>query len=152
MATSDGGVILPGSFPVDPSDPAKGNITPVMNAQQLTAVSMQMAAQLQGAQEALMGLAEHVRAAIADAAELLESVAVVITSVPMLDAPDDVDEAYQSLVTYVAGRREAKAQAEAAYQAWLAENPPEEDEPQVGFLSETELNDSEAAADDATWD
>lgn len=131
MATSDGGVILPegvGGIPLDPADPRKGTITPVMKATELTAAVLQALGQTSALQEGMLGLAANLRDALAEAAELLEQVALVITFVQDRrdgELPDDVDTALEALRTYVEGRREQKALAEAAYQEWLAQQPVE---------------------------
>lgn len=158
-ATSEGGVILPGamSVPVDPENPAKGNITPVLSAPELTAAVFQALGEGRAVREKLMGLASTLRDALAETAELLEAVSVLLTAIPLEEvfpegATDEQDEAYQTLVTYTEGRREAKAQAEADYQYWLATTAPDALEVEGHKVEAAELNDSEAAADDATWD
>lgn len=151
METSDGGVILPGasSVPLDPENPAKGRITPVLSAADLTAGLMHTAATVDALREGLMGLAAMVRESVAEAAELLENVGVLVTAqvgeATRETFSDAEDEAYESLRAYVEGRQEAKAAAEAEYQAAL-------DAVEGHEVTPTELNDSEAAADDATWD
>lgn len=140
---SEGGVILPGGIPVDPADPTKGTIQPVMSAQQLTQAVLTALAGQEALNETLYGFAGAVRGSLLEAAERLEDAGIVIDYLIELagdevseNLPDPVDEAHQRLLEYVSNIAGARAEADQA------------EAPSIP----TEQNDSEAAADDATWD
>ena len=111
---SEGGVVIPGNFPVSADDPTKGNITPVLNAQQLTAGVLQLTAMVEGLQTALYGVAEHQRNVTSETADLLEYIGTLITEFNEdKDLTDEQDEAYQALKGFVDARRALRAELEA---------------------------------------
>ena len=119
---SEGGVVLPGKFPVDPNDPRKGNITPVLNAQQLTAGVMELMARTENLQGAVLQVHALVQSGLVETAELLEQLAIVVTSNEVADKDNLLlDESWNALVTYIEGRRQARAEMEAELAAQQAQ-------------------------------
>ena len=122
---SDGGVILP-SYPVDPNRPEKGTMTPVMNAQQLTAGVLNALSGLEALNEVLYGFVNAMRGTLVEFAEELENIAILVADGdPPESLTDRQDEAWHSLQEFVANLAEARAQADAPEEepSIPAENP-----------------------------
>ena len=98
------GIILPGKFPVDPDDPTKGNLTPVLKAPELTAGLMNLGRQVESlAQFALVQREQTGQLAYQLSDMIANLVRVVRFLVDDLDIElftDPDDEAYQALLKF----------------------------------------------------
>lgn len=127
---TESGIILPdtGKIPVDPSDPSKGTITPVMTAPQLTQGVLVAMAGLDSLQETMFNLAGQLRNALSEAADRIADLASVLDEVVtklQANAADDLlsddgELALQRLQEFVQGRAEAYAENEAQAAALAA--------------------------------
>jgi hypothetical protein len=128
---SEGGVVLPGPgavpVPVDPSDPTKGNITPVASAIELTAGVTELFSRTEQLAQMAVGVAQQQQQGFYEVGEYLDAIAcLVIEGVKPFYAngelTDEADEAYNLLKQYRADRAEAKAEADrdAEAETWKA--------------------------------
>lgn len=115
---SEGGIILPrgGGIPVDPNDPTKGTIVPVLDNRTLTGAVLelqQVVGQI-GTVQQISGGAMY--QAIGELGALVEHLSVlVLASVPGSDKlTDQQDEAVETLKEYLRQRTEARESEAAA--------------------------------------
>lgn len=154
---SEGGVILPRGegIPVDPNDPTKGTLVPVLDNRTLTGAVLelqQVVGQI-GTVQQISGGAMY--QAISELGNLVECLAYLVIPAEERDAlnMDDAEvsinvmTAQDSLVEFLRQRNEARNEAAAEQPVDPAFAGPEATPP-----IPPEPNDSEAAADDATWD
>jgi hypothetical protein len=157
---SEGGVILPregAGIPVDPNDPTKGTIIPVLDNRTLTGavLELQQVVGQVGTVQQITGGAMY--QAISELGALVEHLSTLmilaLSELPITEGMvnEQQDEALETIKEFLRQRAEAR-EAEAAEQE--AVDPAfagPEATPPVPPPAE-ELDDSEAAADDATWD
>lgn len=145
-------IIIPGAgaIPVDPNDPTKGMKIPVFNNQQLTGAIMELREVVGQIGMTQQATGPAIFSALNEIGELIECLAVVVldTAGEGPDTEKDVlIEASDKLAEFVTARRELREQMNEQDEVDPALAGPEATPPTV-----PEQNDSEAAADDATWD
>jgi len=101
------------SVPIDPANPLKGNVTPVFNAQQLTAMCIGLDQRQDVLLEAIQGISQLLRDTLSETAEMLEHVSRLVAADELALTEDEQDESVQYLREYAEGRANLRAELEA---------------------------------------
>lgn len=121
MERTEGGIVLPGpgSMPVDPNDPTKGNLTPVASAVQLTGGVMELYERTDQLAMAVQNTLMRQNEIVSETAQMLENITTLLlaafrTEDALARLDLDEDAAYWLLKGFLEKRQELRAEAEAA--------------------------------------